>query len=126
VWCQSPERISVAGFFLVQFTTNGNVVLNGSDKLVGPELTAVVTLWGLAVEYGPWFLVAVLLGWYQLSLSRGDLYLKREYDTLATKATKRETELVGEAAFWRERYLNESALSRTAVGALTTTPRSAR
>lgn len=88
-----------------------------------PEIAALATLWSLVLTGGPWFVVFTLLGWYQLSLSRGDLYLKREYETLATKAAKRETDLVNEVQFWKDRFLNESDLSRTAVGALSTTPR---
>lgn len=92
---------------------------------MGPELAAVATLWGLAVEYGPWFVVLLLVAWYQWRLDNNKIYLGREYTALFDKAAKRETDLVSEVQFWKDRYLNESALSHTAVGALTT-PRGQR
>ncbi len=90
---------------------------------MGPELIAIVAVLDGIREYGPWLVVVGLL----LGIRTGELVLRREYLKMvddaaaaATKAIHREEVLMNEAMFWRDRYLNESDLSRTAVGALTT------
>jgi len=90
---------------------------------------AIGGIFVLFAEYGPWAIVTALL----LAVRTGELVLRREYLKMvddaaaaATKATDRETKLMNEATFWRDRYLNESDLSRTTVGALTTNPRGQR
>ena len=93
---------------------------------MGPELVAIVALLDGVRDYGPWLIVTGML----LGIRTGELVLRREYLKLVTdaanaaeKAAATETKLTVEAMFWRDRYLSESELSRTAVGALTTTPR---
>lgn len=96
---------------------------------MGPELIAIVAVLDWIGNYGPWGVVVALL----IGIRTGELVLRREYlkavtdaGAAADKAAATETKLTVEAVFWRDRYLNESELSRTAVGALTTTPRGQR
>ena len=87
--------------------------------VMGPELIAIVAVLDGIRDYGPWFVVVGLL----FGVRTGELVLRREYIKAVADAAATETKLTSEAMFWRDRYLSESELSRTAVGALTTTPR---
>ncbi len=92
---------------------------------MSPELAALATVWGMVVNYGPWFVVFLLCSGGVWAVKTRQLFLAREYDKLAddcekatAKATEREKELVAEVQFWRTRHLQQLELAQSALTAL--------